>query len=94
MPSAVYTLHCRQQACEHLDAGVSVEASVPTIRDPDRSPDSSTLRRWFARLCALRTLLTWGLLRIRSGYVSVLPTSVALDWITIGRILHGEARSP
>ena len=94
MPSAVYTLRCRQQACERLDEGESLEASVPVIRDPDRSPDSSTLRRWFSRLCTLRTLLAYALSRIRIGHASVLPTTFALDWMTIGRILHAEARSP
>ncbi len=94
MPSAVYTLRCRQQACTHLDAGDPVEASIPMVRDPNRSPDSSTLRYWFSRLCALRTLLTCALWRIRVEGVSALPTSVALDWMTIGRILHREARSP
>lgn len=94
MPSAVYTLRCRQQACESVDKGESLEASVPVIRDPDRSPDSSTLRRWFSRLCTLRTLLAYALSRIRIGDASVLPTTFALDWMTIGRILHAEARSP
>jgi len=71
-----------------------VEASVPVVKDPDRSPDCSTLRRWFSRLCALRTLLACALSRISAGTYSALPTSVALDWTTIGRILRPEARSP
>ena len=93
MPSAPYTLRCRQQACEHLDAGESVDAAVPVIRDPDRSPDCSTLRRWFSRLHELRMLLVCALWRV-AGPCSAPPTSVALDWMTIGRILHAEARSP
>jgi len=71
-----------------------VEASVPVIRHPDRSPDYSTLRRWFSQLCALRMLLACALWRIGTGHVSGLPTSIALDWMKIGRILRGEARSP
>lgn len=71
-----------------------MDASVPVIRDPDRSPDSSTLRRWFSRLHELRMLLVCALCRVSPGPLSVLPTSVALDWMTIGRILHSEARSP
>ena len=94
MPSAPYTLRCRHQACEHLDAGESAEASVPVIRDPDRSPDGSTLRRWFSRLCALRTQLADALLRVSDEFRAALPTSLALDWMTIGRILQAEARSP
>jgi hypothetical protein len=66
-----------------------VESSAPLIRDPDRSPDTSTLRRWFSELRVLRALLGCALWRI-----SALPTSVALDWMSVGRILHAEARSP
>jgi hypothetical protein len=89
MPSAIYTLRCRHQACEQIDAGESAEGSVPVVRDPDRSPDVSTLRRWFSQLRVLRTLIGCALWRI-----TTLPTSVALDWPTIGSILHAEARSP
>jgi hypothetical protein len=71
-----------------------VEASVPVIRHPDRSPDNSTLRRWFSQLCALRMLLACALCRIGIRHVSALPTSIALDWMKIGRILRAEARSP
>jgi hypothetical protein len=89
MPSAIYTLRCRHQACEQIEAGESAEGSVPLVRDPDRSPGVPALRRWFSQLCALRTLLACALWRIPP-----LPTSLALDWISIGRILHPEARSP
>jgi hypothetical protein len=89
MPTTTYTLRCRQQACEQLEAGESAEGSIPIVRDPDRSPDVSTLRRWFSQLRVLRMLLGCALWRIAK-----LPTSVALDWMMIGRILHAEARSP
>jgi hypothetical protein len=39
-------------------------------------------------------LLACALWRISGEPVSTLPTIVALDWMTIGRILHAEARSP
>jgi len=42
-------LYCRQQACEHIAAGDSVEQAAPHCKDPSRSPDPSTLRRWAHR---------------------------------------------
>jgi hypothetical protein len=49
VPSAPFTLRCRQQACESIAAGVSVEQAAPHCKDPSRSPDPSTLRRWAHR---------------------------------------------
>src|SRR5947207_8600647 len=48
-----FSVRCRQQACEHIAAGDSVEEAAPHCKDPSRSPDPSTLRRW-----ALRRLLS------------------------------------
>jgi hypothetical protein len=39
-------------------------------------------------------LLACALWRIGTVHVSALPTSIALDWMKIRRILHAEARSP
>jgi Domain of unknown function (DUF6431)/CHC2 zinc finger len=41
-PSAPFTLHCRQQACEHLAAGETAEQSAPHCKDPTHLPDPST----------------------------------------------------
>ena len=48
-PSAHYSLHCRQQACERIAAGDSVEQAAPHCKDPSRLPDPSTVRRWAQR---------------------------------------------
>jgi hypothetical protein len=50
-PYCHYSLIARSQALEnHFIQGLSWEASAPTILDPDRVADSSTLRRWFRSL--------------------------------------------
>ena len=48
-PSAPFSLRCRQQACESIAAGDSVEHAAPHCKDPSRSPDPTTLRRWARR---------------------------------------------
>ena len=48
-PSAPFTLHCRQQACEHIAAGDTAEQAAPHCKDPAHLPDPSTVRRWAQR---------------------------------------------
>ena len=60
VPSAPFSLRCRQQACEHIAAGDPVEQAAPHCQDPSRSPDPSTLRRWAHRRSAQRVLLGEG----------------------------------
>jgi hypothetical protein len=43
-PSGHFSLRCRQQACESIAAGESIEQAAPHCKDPSRSPDPSTLR--------------------------------------------------
>jgi len=45
VPSARFTLHCRQQACERIAAGHPVEQAAPHCQDPSRSPASSSFHR-------------------------------------------------
>jgi len=94
VPSAPFSLRCRQQACENIAAGDSVEQAAPHCKDPSRSPDPSTLRRW-----ALRRLLSvrcW----VKGGATVELerlfrpPTILAWDLGAVCRILPIEARSP
>ena len=56
-PAAPFSLHCRQQACESIAAGASVEQAAPHCQDPSRLPDPSTLRRWAHR--RLRSVCCW-----------------------------------
>jgi hypothetical protein len=91
-PAATYSLPCRQQACEHIAAGDSVEQAAPHCKDPSRSPDPSTLRRWGQRrllsLCFWVKVGTIGPRFLRS------PTILAWDLAALCRILPIEARSP
>ena len=91
-PGAPFTLRCRQQACENMAAGASVEQAAPHCQDPSHSPDPSTLRRW-----AQRRLLTV-CCRVKAGAISQhflrAPTIVAWDFGAVCRILPMEARSP
>jgi hypothetical protein len=83
-------LQCRKQACESIAAGASVERSAPHCKDPSRSPDPSTLRRWAHR----RLFTLWCWLRCEAVHFFRSPTIVAWDFIAFCRILPIEARSP
>jgi hypothetical protein len=91
-PSGHYSLHCRQQSCERIAAGDSVEQAAPHCKDPTRLPDPSTLRRWAQR----RLLSVWCWVRTgaQSEYFLRTPTIVAWDLSAVCRILPIEARSP
>jgi len=92
VPSAPFSLRCRELACERIAAGETVEQSAPHCHDPSRSPDPSTLRRWaFRRLLSVAVWLTVGMIVepfLRS------PTILAWDLAELRRILPIEARSP
>jgi hypothetical protein len=92
VPSAPFTLRCRQQACENIAAGASVEQAAPHCKDPSRSPDPSTLRRWAQR--RLLSVCCW----VKAGAIGQrflrAPTILAWDLAAVCRILPSEARSP
>jgi len=92
VPSAPFTLRCRQQACENIAAGASVEQAAPDCKDPSRSPDPSTLRRWAQR--RLLSVCRW----VKAGAIGQrflrAPTILAWDLGAVCRILPSEARSP
>jgi hypothetical protein len=85
-------LRCRQQACAHIAAGAPIEQAAPHCKDPSRSPDPSTLRRWAHR--RLLAVYSW----VKTGAIDMhflrAPTIVAWDLGTLCRILPFEARSP
>jgi len=92
-PSAPFTLRCRKLACESIAAGASVEQAAPHCKDPSRSPDSSTLRRWAQR----RLLALWCWVRAVAPlgeHFLWTPTIVAWDLSALCRILPIEASSP
>jgi hypothetical protein len=91
-PSGHFSVPCRQQACERIAGGASVEQSAPHCKDPSRSPDSSTLRRWAHR--RLLSVCCWVMAgAIGTGFLRA-PTIVAWDLIALCRILPIEVRSP
>ena len=91
-PSGHFSLHCRRQACDSIAAGDSVEQAAPHCKDPSRSPDPSTLRRWAQR--RLLCVCCW----IKAGAIGErllrAPTIVAWDFNAVCRILPIEASSP
>jgi len=91
-PSGHYSLRCRQQSCERIAAGDSVEQAAPHCQDPSRSPDPSTLRRWAQR--RLLSVCCWGKTGAIAAYFLRAPTIVAWDLSALCRILPIEARSP
>ena len=92
VPAALFSLRCRQQACEHIAAGDSVEQAVPHCKDPSRSPDPSSLRRWARR--RLLSVCCWVMAGAIGDYFLQAPTIVAWDLSALCRILLIEARSP
>ena len=91
-PSAPFTLHCRQQACEHIAAGDTAEQAAPHCKDPTRLPDPSTVRRWAQR--RLASLCCWLKAGAKDRYFLQAPTIHAWDLGALSRILPFEARSP
>ena len=91
-PSAPFSLRCRQQACEHIAAGSSVEQAAPHCQDSSRSPDPSTLRRWAHR--RLLGVCCWVKAGLIGEHFLRTPTIVAWDLVAACRILLIEARSP
>ena len=92
VPLAPFSWRCRQLACERIAVGEPLEQAAPDCRDPSRSPDPSTLRRWVRRrilslgCCLKAAILTQPFFR--------LPTMLAWDLSVLCRILPVEARSP
>jgi hypothetical protein len=91
-PSGHFSLRCRQQTCESIAAGDSVEQAAPHCKNPSRSPDPSTLHRWVRR--RLLSLCCWVKAGAMGEYFLRTPTIVAWDLSAVCRILPIEARSP
>jgi hypothetical protein len=91
-PFGHYSLRCRQQACERIAAGNSMEQAAPHCKDPSRLPDPSTLRRWAQR--RLLSVCCWAKVVAIGAHFLRTPTILAFDFSAIRRILPIEARSP
>jgi hypothetical protein len=91
-PSAPFTVHCRQQACERMAAGDTAEQAAPHCKDSARLADPSTVRRWAQR--RLISLWCWIKAGVRNQYFLEPPTILAWDLGALCRILPIEVRSP
>jgi hypothetical protein len=91
-PSGHYSLHCRQQACEHIAAGDTAEQAAPYCKDAAHLPDPSTVRRWAQQ----RLISMWCWIKVGAKNQRFLrtPTILAWDLGALCRILPIEARSP
>jgi Domain of unknown function (DUF6431) len=92
VPFGHYGLRCRQQACERIAAGYSVEQATPHCKDPARLPDPSTLRRWAQR--RMLSLWRWAKAAAAGKYFFAAPTILAWDLSAVCRMLRLEAKSP
>jgi Domain of unknown function (DUF6431) len=91
-PLGHFSLRCRQQACESIAAGEPIEQAAPHCKDPSRSPDPSTLRRWAQR--RLLAVCCWIKARAVDFYLLCESTIFAWDLNAACRILPIEASSP
>jgi len=95
LPNGHYSLLCRQQAVERIELPhVGWEHLTPSIRNPTRLPDPSTLRRWIIR----RLVSLWSSIQARIWEVlgwnfSILPTILTWDLPAACRILRFQASS-
>jgi hypothetical protein len=92
-PCGHYSLRCRQQAWESARESGTWEQSVPDVKEPNRLPDPSTVRRWSWQLFLIAVLLTSKLCQGTGFNTPRPPTILALDWNAISRILPVEADS-
>jgi len=75
-PSAHYTLRCRQQACERIATGDSLEQAAPHCQDPQHLADPATVRRWAQR----RLLRVWWWFKAGTTCEHFLPSPTILAW--------------
>ena len=86
IPGGHYSLEARQQSERMLlEQGLPAEQCIAQIADPDRTPDPSTVRRWFRR--------RWESLLVSWQWIFPPPTLFAWDWKAACRILIPETSS-
>ena len=95
-PHGHYSFHCRQQAAARIQQQhVSWEQAAPAVKDPNRLPDPSTVRRWAGRrLASLWALIHGGFWQALGWKFLGAPTILAWDFPAACRILLLEAKGP
>jgi hypothetical protein len=89
LPGTQYSLETRRQSYACYTCGAALEEAAPPLADPDRSPDASTLRRWFER--RLSSLSCWVQSCRKMCIFFLPPTILAWDWQAAVRILVPES---
>ena len=92
VPSGHFSVFCRQQACERITVGDSLEQAPPQCKDPSRLPDASSLRRWAH--CRLLSIWCWMKAGVHGDQFLRAPTIAVWNFEAFCRILPVEARSP
>ena len=92
-PYGHYSLNCRQQAWTSLHEAKSWEQSIPSVKESDRMPDPSTVRRWAAQLFCFWLLLTTRLWQAAGRNLFGPSTILAWDWNAVRLILPVEVNS-
>jgi hypothetical protein len=79
LPYTHYSLVARSQSLQrYFDENCSWENAAPTVKDPDRIADPSTLRRWFRRLDSSRPPFS----RLRTALATV------QHWLAQGEVFQ------
>jgi hypothetical protein len=89
LPGTQYSLEIRRQSGACYACGATLEEAAPALANPDRSPDASTLRRWFQR--RIDSWHRWLRILRRLGLWLQPPTILAWDWQAAARILVPES---
>jgi hypothetical protein len=90
LPGSAYTAPARQEAIGALAKGLPVEQAACDCRDPDRTADPSTIRRWACR----RIESLWVCAAARWTALLCAPTLFAWDFRAAARILTVESVPP
>lgn len=84
LPYTHYSLFCRSQAQHLYRRSGTLSEAIPALRDPDRTPDESTVARWI-RGARVRVL---GWLRTYQAWFERVPTILAWDARRLWRNLN------
>lgn len=90
LPYTHYSLLARSEAlCRRFVEDRSWEDSAPTVKDPNRVADPSTLRRWSRSLDSSATSLRQMLAAVKPWLSGVLRHgALPLSWPTVASFLH------
>lgn len=94
LPYSHYSLHCRCEALELYQCLGSAEAAMPIVKEPDRVPDPSTIRRWRKQWDSIQNWFNEQSRTIEPCSRSLLTTILAWVWGRQQCILPATDSSP